>query len=34
MYWLLFILLCLAGCADTGYQSPYIISHSEDEAEL
>jgi len=32
---LLFIiaLLSLAGCADTGYQNSYIISHTEDEPE-
>ena len=31
--YLLFIaaLLSLAGCADTGYQGSYIISHTEDE---
>jgi hypothetical protein len=33
--YLLFIvaLLSLAGCADTGYQSSYIISHTEEEPD-
>jgi hypothetical protein len=33
LFFLIVALLSLAGCADTGYQNSYIISHVEEEAE-
>jgi hypothetical protein len=33
-FFILSALLFLAGCADTGYQNSYIISHTDEEEAI